>query len=145
MILTKDFLKTMRLCTTVVLRHSNGRDVIECVFEDKDHKELKRETFTIIEEKLYNNRPDYAVTSFCVAYNRQFLTIVAMLKAGDAIKLYWHKDCHTNQYMEKNGLHGDSLILKVFRGKKYFEFELCSSVCEQNTARMIDPDKCAYR
>jgi len=70
-------------------------------------------------------------------YDRYWQTIVGLLRAGDAIRLEFQPDSHTNGYMEKANLHGDSLILYIVRKTKTLVFELASSCCPDNSARMV--------
>lgn len=68
-------------------------------------------------------------------------TIAFLLKKGDRLEMEWTRDAHTNGYQEKAGLHGDRLRLIVHRGtgdrKKTLLFLIHTSICEDNTARLI--------
>jgi len=62
--------------------------------------------------------------------------VTALLRVGDDIGFEFYPDCHTNQYMEAAGLHGDVLRLIVTRGKRRLCIEIDHCHCPDNTARM---------
>lgn len=67
-------------------------------------------------------------------------TIISNLRVNDVISLKWIMD-NNNDYVKNAGLHKDDLVIEVNRdGKqkvKRLEFLVHSSVCEDNSARMI--------
>lgn len=65
-----------------------------------------------------------------------FGTFAALARPGDIVRLKWCGS-GSNQYEKDAGLHHDSLTVEVRRGKHRFAFLLDSSVCPDNSARMI--------
>lgn len=64
-------------------------------------------------------------------------SILATLRAGDEIALEFSPDGHSNDYVRTAGLHADVLYLHVYRkGVSHATFELESSICPDNSARM---------
>jgi hypothetical protein len=62
---------------------------------------------------------------------------IATLRAGDAITLEFYPDSHTTQALREAGFHGDAFNLHIHRKDKHVAtFELRSSICQDNTARM---------
>ena len=67
-------------------------------------------------------------------------SIFQILKSGDEIYFTWGIGGGTSELLEAHDMVGDSLFLRVRRGKKCLEFRLESVTCEANsTARMIRP------
>lgn len=83
-----------------------------------------------------------AVQCFAMAgiYHEQQTHVSSVLKTlrvGDELRFRFYPDAHTTQYGEELGLHGDSLYLDVYRdGKRKACFELETSMCPDNSARM---------
>ena len=64
-------------------------------------------------------------------------SVFRTLRAGDEITFRFYPDAHTNGYCAMSGLHGDILCLDVRRhGKRVASWELTSSICPSNSARM---------
>lgn len=65
-------------------------------------------------------------------------TIVRLLKSGDRLTLSWIADNNTDN-VRNSGLHNDELRLFVCRAgqQKPYVFHVASSVCPDNSARMI--------
>jgi hypothetical protein len=82
--------------------------------------------------RVYRDNQDHASAVF------------AMLRAGDKVRFHFYPDAHTNQYLRDAGLHGDALKLIVERGAKKFWFELSSSHCPDNTARVCQSVRQQY-
>jgi hypothetical protein len=67
----------------------------------------------------------------------QASSALATLRAGDAIALQFYPDSHTTQALKEHGFHGDAWNLLVYRKDKLVAtFELRSSICQDNSARM---------
>lgn len=64
-------------------------------------------------------------------------SIGAFLKAGDVLMLHWGANYFNNGYLDKVELHGDRLSLRIQRGDKRYGFIVATSVCANNTARMV--------
>lgn len=69
-------------------------------------------------------------------YSEEWMTIVGLLKAGDDLVLRWTAG-NSNGYLDEAGLHRDELALVVMRGKRRMVFRIATSVCKDNTARMV--------
>lgn len=64
-------------------------------------------------------------------------SVLKTLRVGDELRFRFYPDAHTTQYGEELGLHGDVLYLDVYRdGKPHARWELESSMCPDNSARM---------
>jgi hypothetical protein len=72
-------------------------------------------------------------------YHEEWRTIVSLLRVGDKLTLHWQRGAWTNEAMQNATpkFYGDSLSLIVDRGDKVLHFHIDTSVCEDNTARMI--------
>lgn len=68
-----------------------------------------------------------------------FSGIAASLKVGDELTLCWGRNAGRTQAIEERcpGWHVDRLELEVRRGKQTLRFLLDTSMCQDNTARMI--------
>jgi hypothetical protein len=84
-------------------------------------------------------RKAHAVASIQTAqYDRDWATIVSLLKPRDRASLHFLGDGHTNDYLRKAGLHADTLHLVVRRGRNTkMEFLLDERVTPDNSARMV--------
>lgn len=71
--------------------------------------------------------------------DEEWLTIVGLLRAGDALTLLWSRGGWTTQSMQNASpaFFGDSVSLQIARGDKRLTFHLRQSICENNSARMI--------
>jgi len=68
-------------------------------------------------------------------------SIISLLRVGDVIQLEWLAD-NSNGYLREaltNGrkLYRDELYLRIKRNGKYLRFHVATSICPDNTARMI--------
>jgi hypothetical protein len=66
-------------------------------------------------------------------------TTASLLRVGDKLTLRWSRGGFTTESMENATPHfyGDALFLDVQRGDKRLSFHVDTSVCENNSARMI--------
>lgn len=66
-------------------------------------------------------------------------TTASLLRVGDRVTLRWERGAFTTQGMTDATprLYGDALRLQVQRGDKRLTFHIDTSVCENNSARMI--------
>jgi hypothetical protein len=69
-------------------------------------------------------------------YTECWPTIPRLLKVGDRLALSWAADVNTDT-VTAAGLHCDQLRLRVHRGARPLVFPIATSVCPDNTARMI--------
>jgi cold shock CspA family protein len=77
----------------------------------------------------------------------QVSNVLKTLRVGDEVTFEFSPDAHTNGYIAAAGLHGDALYLRVRRNGKFIaRWELTSSVCPSNSARMCRgvPDSDTY-
>lgn len=147
----------LRKATCVIFRHVKGESRIEAV------KELERTTqdpfatearvvipcdwkltdYGRIGDGIqgYGREKGANFTAFawesCAQYVAEWLTIAAIIKAGDALTLHWKRDTFRTEGLESVNYHGDSLTLEVQRKDKRLSFHVESSVCPDNSARMI--------
>ena|SRR5215469_3776557 len=69
-------------------------------------------------------------------------SLFSLLRPGDRVRFDFCPDHHANGYMARARLHGDCLILRVWRskgkgkGEREMEFTLDSQCCPENSARM---------
>lgn len=63
--------------------------------------------------------------------------VIKTLREGDEITFRFFPDAHSNGYVAEKDLHADVLYLEVRRnGKRIAKWEIESSVCADNSARM---------
>jgi hypothetical protein len=63
-------------------------------------------------------------------------SILKSLRIGDEINFSFYPDAHSSGYVAAAGLHADCLYLHVRRNGKRHTWELTSSICPANSARM---------
>jgi hypothetical protein len=63
-------------------------------------------------------------------------SIMRTLRVGDEVTFSFYPDAHSNGYVAECNLHADVLYLHVLRGGKRHTWELQTSVCRDNSARM---------
>jgi hypothetical protein len=63
-------------------------------------------------------------------------SILKTLRVGDELTFSFYPDCHSQAYVAAAGLHADCLYLHVRRNGKRQTWELASSICPANSARM---------
>ena len=70
---------------------------------------------------------------------RAWSTTASLLRVGDKLTLLWERGGWTTEAMEKATPHffGDTLHLQVDRGDKRLCFHVRTSICEDNSARMV--------
>lgn len=78
----------------------------------------------------------WAHMDFYCGQDTHISAVASTLRVGDDIAFQFCPDYHTNQNMEKAGLHGDVLRLIVTRKKRRLYFEIDHMTCPDNTARM---------
>jgi hypothetical protein len=144
-------LAALRKCTDVVFSHFKGESSIRAI---KRKRACAADPFagdvemTVACETRWNDYATDCGISWPVPSFRGFemfgnyedsawRTIASLLKVGDVLTLEWSRDAASHETMRKLGLHGDRLRLLVVRGKARLWFELATSICPDNTARMI--------
>ncbi len=89
----------------------------------------------------------FAMVNLYPSQKHSAVLILRTLREGDELTFSFYPDAHSNGYMAAAGLHGDALMLHVRRdGKQIAHWELCSSCCPSNSARMVRnvPDTESY-
>jgi hypothetical protein len=160
--LTAIDIAAMRKCDRVVIVFNESQNNLRrtCVVLTKEARRSERDTFAqeidhALEEcpVRIENHGIFAgelaaanVTAFALLYTYHNqrdheASVLRTLRAGDVIAFRFYADCHTNGYIAAAGLHGDALFLDVERGegkaRRSFTFEMHSSVCPNNSARMV--------
>jgi hypothetical protein len=70
--------------------------------------------------------------------------ILSLLRVGDSIRFQFYPDAHTTENLKNAGIHGDVLRLIIERGKARLCFEIASSHCPDNSARMCREQSYQY-
>lgn len=88
-----------------------------------------------------NSTYDAVYEAFHMSHSSQYSdtlqTILRLLRAGDELTLYWVAG-NSNGYLEEANLYRDELKLVVMRGgKRALTFNVDTSICANNTARMV--------
>ena len=153
-ILTSDDVKALRQCDQASFSHTgktNGEGRIRCIKKlekDGPFGDTEREYLIVCESTVrYYTGESLNTASFdtefkCheLLYNytssvTEFGTMASLVKIGDELKLHWIGSC--NGYTRSAGLHMDTLHVHLKRGKQSFSFMLSTSICPDNSARMI--------
>ena len=73
------------------------------------------------------------------SYSDEWKTTASLLRAGDKLSLHWQRSGWNTEAMENATpkFYGDKLCLLVARGEKVLTFHVDTSICEDNSARMI--------
>lgn len=136
-VLTKEHIKFIRTADKVCFRYVNGRCTMEVSnkigaelaldcefnyrgFDGGSDKKLPAKAFAMIHTP---------------SFTQSWLTVVELLKAGDSVRLEWM--ANSNGYVQAASLHMDEMALVIKRGKQRLTFNLCLSVCPDNSARMF--------
>ena len=84
-----------------------------------------------------NGITGYASISYS-SDNLKWQTIVSQIRIGDTIKLHWYRNAGESNLLKEHGIVCDYLYLRVYRGKKIFEYfiDACNSTAD-SSARMI--------
>jgi len=146
--LTKIDVAAMKKADRIVFRHYRGESQIEAIKEADERNPFEQVRIVACSAKFvdYSDRKVFgpALDTFTgfemkmhPGYDEEWLTIVSLLREGDELTLVWKRDAGSCQNFKDAGLHGDSLSLAVKRGEKTLTFFIESSVCPDNTARMI--------
>lgn len=161
MILTKELLKELKECRSLVVRRDReGNTEMQLFFEDEVRgKKIDTDKSYLVDSYLVTNEVrDYdkeeyptileadpknsiccAHVSFYHSQKSKASTLLKLLKVGDNINFGFYAN-YGNQYTAKAGLHHDIMEVRILRDDRYFgEFTLSESICPQNSARMINP------
>ena len=90
-------------------------------------------------EKIPYGSDAFNAFEMVYSYNDEWKTIASLLRAGDSLCLHWQRSAWNTQAMENASptFFGDKLALLVTRGEKVLTFHVDTSICEDNSARMI--------
>jgi hypothetical protein len=124
--------------STGLIRLIKGRDRAKPFSEDQEYV-----LPCSVELHGYNHRTAIENGAQCFAHVYLFHSqhtpvscIMNTLRAGDEVTFVFYPDAHSNGYLAKAGLHGDALYMHVRRGDKRYEWNLQTSTCPENSARM---------
>ena len=164
--LTRDDVAALRKADEIIFRSRPGASHIEAVVENGFGDQPR--VYTKVEQRLfpefesaynqerkrylavgtsYANYGESAPTTHAVAFamfcSAQFTdtwkTVASLLKVGDTLTLSWTADGNSNDYTKAVELHADTLRLVVTRGQQRLIFLLDTSICLNNSARMVKP------
>lgn len=144
--LTKLDIAALRHADSLVVTHAPGRHIVDLV---KNNRPSEKDPFaTEIRHRLDVPTSVYAdgkdrsdATCFAMVSLYRFgghaESVLKTLRVGDEISFQFYPDAHSNIAMARLRLHGDVLKLIVKRnGFSFAEFDLQTSVCPENSARM---------
>jgi hypothetical protein len=147
--LTKIDIKALRKCDRVCFDYRDGKSAIRAIksapdgepFDnDKTHRiECEhRETVYREDGSTYGQKLASCFDMIHSAkYDREWLTIVGLLREGDELRLCWSAGGASNGYIKDAKLRGDTLTLEVRRnGNSKYSFHLATQVCAVNSASM---------
>jgi len=158
--ITKVDIAAMRKADIICFRHSNGKSQIEAV-KKMTEKELQKNPFQteiridiacdyrlhdydkdkISSDESDSYRKGNNFKAFEMLHSAQYtetwITIASLLKAGDALTLFWVRDGKSNGLCVEAGLHGDELIMIITRDAREMHFSIDTSISLNNSARMI--------
>jgi len=152
--LTKLDIAALRKADRIVFAHHAGASTIRAI---KENKPSEKEPFARdIEHEIscqwrledyaegdshiaYDAHRDGAFSAFesVCNYDNCWNTIASLLRENDVVTLEWKRDARRCGYLESATLHGDALDIRIDRGKARLTFHLETSICEDNTARMV--------
>jgi hypothetical protein len=151
-VLTKDDIHAIRrandICVHLGKRHQTGlvrlikRKGYDAKPFDTDQEYVLDNVHVTMETSLGKTALDSgAAECFAMAgiYHDQHTPISNVLKTlrvGDDLTFSFHPDGHCNGYVAAAGLHADVLYLDVRRDGKRLRWELATSICPSNSARM---------
>jgi len=142
--ITKLDISAMKKADYICFRHNAGNKLsqIDCVKEIKDEPFGYSKHYSIDVGIISNGNNVNGITGYSsISYsneNMQWQTIVSQIKIGDTIKLYWYRNAGESNLLKEHGIVCDYLYLRVYRGKKIFEYfiAVCNSTAD-SSARMI--------
>jgi hypothetical protein len=135
------------ICVHLNARHPNGlvrlikrRDYNKPFSEDKEHILTATAKLDGLRGQAELQRGEVECFAMAGIYHGQHAQVSLALRSlhlGDEVTFSFYPDGHTNGYLAAAGLHGDLLYMYVRRnGKTVARWELQSSVCPSNSARM---------
>ena len=153
--ITKTDLKALGRADRWYLYHANGKSGIRCVKQAKHDDPFATDIQYDIDagQVWFRNYADNAenidtdsVSCFADVYGDSWKTVVSLLRVGDSFAVEWLADCWRNGYLKDaktaEPLHADGARFIIMRPKKdgrykHLTFDVATSICADNTARMI--------
>lgn len=149
--LTKDDLKALRQADRLCFdRDRDGTSGIRCIKLVRNAGPFgeKERTVDVLCEATMHGQGVASASCFEMIYNYHgpeclWESIASILKVGDVLSLEWFAD-NNNGYIDRaltsgEKIHRDELYIRIRRGEKKLRFHLATSICPNNTARMIRP------
>jgi len=140
--ITKELKQGLKAADTINFRFQNGILTMAFIKEEKKNskgwiKPEERKEYT--HEYIGYQTLDNAWFNIMYAKSDTINALNYILKVGDVI--YFQNMDNSNGYLRKSNLHHDELIARIYRKDKCIieRFVVTSSVCEDNTARAIQP------
>lgn len=166
--LTKDQIDALRNADSVVFRVYRGRSTIEATIRtDNDPTTDRPRILSAKQQRIFPMNDayerkceievpgfvsDYSLASlkeykdaaaFYMVHTSKFSmtwqSIVSILKGGDILSLHFVGNKYTNDYVRDKGLNGDAVEMGISRKGKAFTFVVGTSICPDNSARMVKP------
>lgn len=112
----------------------------EPTYEEKEKNPFAQEMrYDIPVKSLFSDWKEHNVFAFvsCAQISMEYQTMVAFLKPGDDIELYWYENAWSNQYLKDANLYSDVCYLRIKRNGKLYSFIVDHCACPDNSARMI--------
>jgi hypothetical protein len=145
--ITKEDIKNIKACDTLVYRLRDGRELLECYYHASDKRTGFSYNIPIAKREYVDSEKFYTcyASSQNKKYNKQVLSLIELLKEGDVIHYNWYTDKLTNGYLHQNNLSGDVLELVIVRNKKSLIFDLEIMITKSDSSsRMIKLKEGAY-
>lgn len=129
---------------------TNQTSYVEAIKEALKDDPFHREAYVIIPcefrltdytrgEKIPYGSDAFNAFEMVYSYNDAWKTTVSLLRVGDKLTLHWARGAWNTERMENAtpAFYGDTLHLIVTRGEKVLTFHVDTSICEDNSARMV--------
>lgn len=141
-IFTSEDLKALMKAKSVVFFYRQGRSYLNCIMDD-DNRSKDYEIDCGLELSGSRDLGEIIHASHVVMHpqlDEEWQTILSALREGDEVTIKW-RACNNNQYLNRAGLYKDEVYLvirRTVRGRqKKFTYHVASSICENNTAKMV--------
>lgn len=135
-------IKALKKAKSVVFFYKNGRSFMNVILDDSDRSK-DYEIDCGLELSGSRDLGEIIHASHVVMHpqlDEEWQTILSALREGDEVTIKW-RACNNNQYLNRAGLYKDEVYLvirRTVRGRqKKFTYHVASSICENNTAKMV--------
>jgi len=128
------------LFQSIFISGKRPRGQINCIMSSdlKDVKELTTGVSIIfLTPRLKQSYVEGHLILAYVQYNPVWTSFVNTLRENDEIEIVWLVDSHTTPEMLKVGLHGDSIRLVCYRGKKQRHFLMTVTISKNDDNRPV--------